>query len=261
MRFNIAWLEAMRLRALSSHDTLGLAVQILSSSFCGCNRQFCSLVPPMPVRCGLQPQLALALSEFFSSFRGSPSAEPAVSRIVFLRTSYFRSCNRCVGMTSGGGGSLVSALVEADTGSLPSIIFHDAIQLALAGCKSSWAAQVLQCFSALGEPLPLVADAPIAIDIDLLQEFFLRDRLASFDRLPQDPRLAPSAGVKLCTYHRWFGRPQNAACPSYWESPMGNAKLHRILRFRMGPHHLPVEEGCHFNLPRASRVCHLCNTD
>ena len=67
--------------------------------------------------------------------------------------------------------------------------------------------------------------------------------------------------LALCTYHRWFGRPQNAACPSYWESPMGNAKLHRILRFRMGSHHLPVEEGRHFNLPRASRVCNLCNTD
>ena len=157
--------------------------------------------------------------------------------------------------------SFWSALVEADTGSLHSIIFHDAIQLALAECKFSWAAQVLQCFSALNEPLPLVADAPIAIDIDLLQDLFLRDRLVSFDSLPQDPRLAPSAGVKLCTYHRWFGRPQNAACPSDWESPMGNAKLHRILRFRMGSLHLPVEEGRHFNLPRASRLCNLCNTD
>ena len=135
------------------------------------------------------------------------------------------------------------------------MIFQDAIHLALAGCKFSWAAQVLQCFSALGEPLPLVADAPIAIDIDLLQKLFLRDRLASFDSLPQDPRLALSAGVKLCTYYRWFGRSQNAACPSYWESPMGNAKLHRILRFRKGSHHLPVEESRHFNLPRASRVC------
>ena len=77
-----------------------------------------------------------------------------------------------------------SALVEADTGSLHSIIFHDAIQLALAGCKFSWAAQVFQCFSALGEPLPLVADAPIAIDIKLLQELSLRDKLASFDSLP-----------------------------------------------------------------------------
>ena len=191
----------MCLRGLSSHGTLGLAVQILSSSFCGCNRQFCSLVPPMLVRCRLQPQLALALSGSFSSFRGPSSAELAVSRKVFLWTSYFRSCNRCVGMNSGGGGSSSSWSAEADTGSLHSIIFHDAIQLALAGCKFSWAAQVFQCFSALGEPLPLVADAPIAIDIKLLQELFLRDRLASFDSLPQDPRLAPSAGVKLCTYH------------------------------------------------------------
>ena len=148
----------------------------------------------------------------------------------------------------------------ADTGSLHSIIFHDAIQLALAGCKFSWAAQVFKCFSNLGEPLPLIADAPITIDIYLLPEHFMRDRLASFDSLPQDPRLAPSAGVKLCTYHRWFGRPQNAACPSYWESTMGNAKLHRILSFRMGSHHLPIEEGRHFNQPRASRVCNLCNS-
>ena len=29
----------------------------------------------------------------------------------------------------------------------------------------------------------------------------------------------------------------------------------------LGSHHLPVEEGRHFNLPRASRVCNLCNTD
>ena len=41
---------------------------------------------------------------------------------------------------------------------------------------------------------------------------------------------------------------------------MGNARLHRILRFRMGSHHLPVEEGRHFNLPRASLVCNLCST-
>ena len=40
---------------------------------------------------------------------------------------------------------------------------------------------------------------------------------------------------------------------------MGNAKLHRILRFRMGSHALLIEEGRHSNQPRASRVCNLCN--
>ena len=95
--------------------------------------------------------------------------------------------------------SFWSALVEADAGSLHSMIFQDANQLALARCKLSWAAPVFKCFSALGEPLPLVADAPIASDINLLQELSLRDRLASFDSLPQDPKLAPSAGVNVCT--------------------------------------------------------------
>ena len=80
-----------------------------------------------------------------------------------------------------------------------------------------------------------------------------------FDGLPQDARLTPSAGVKRCTYHRWFGRPQNAACPSYWESPLRNAKLHQILRFRMESHHLPIEEGRHLTLPRANRDCKLYN--
>ena len=156
--------------------------------------------------------------------------------------------------------SFWSALVEADAGSLHSMILHDAIQLALAGCKFSWAAQVFKCFSALGEPLPLVADALIALDINLLQEPFLRDRLASFDSLPQDPRSAPLAAVKLCTHHRWFGRPQNATCPSYWESPMGNAESHQILRVQMGSNHLPTEEGRHLRRPRARRVCKMCNT-
>ena len=87
--------------------------------------------------------------------------------------------------------SFWSALVEADTGSLHSMIFHDAIQLALAGCKFSWAAQVLQCFSALDEPLPLVADAPIAIDINLLQEFSCGTGLRALTaclRIPDWPR-------------------------------------------------------------------------
>ena len=237
MRFSIAWLEAMRLRGLSSHDTLGLAVQILSSSLCDCKRQFCSLVPPMPVRCGLQPLLALALSGIFSSFRGSSSAEHAVSRKVFLRKSYFRSCNRCIGMTSGGVGSLVSGrlwlrliqVLYTASSSRMRFSWPGRVQIKL-GCPG------LAVLFNFGEPLPLVADAPIAIDINLLQELFIRDRLASFDSMPQDPRLASSAGVKLCTYHRWFERPQNAACPSYWESPMENAKMHQILRLRIGSH-------------------------
>ena len=57
-----------------------------------------------------------------------------------------------------------------------SMIFHDAIQLAPAGCKFSWAAQVFKCFSALDEPMPLMADAPIANGTRSM-ELFLPNRL------------------------------------------------------------------------------------
>ena len=42
-----------------------------------------------------------------------------------------------------------SALLEADAGSVASMILYAVIQLALAGCKFSWAAQVVKCFCKL----------------------------------------------------------------------------------------------------------------
>ena len=62
------------------------------------------------------------------------------------------------------------------------MIFHDAIQLALAGC------QVFKCFSTLGEPWPLLADSPVTIDMNLLQELLMQDRLADFDGIWQQPK-------------------------------------------------------------------------
>ena len=47
----------------------------------------------------------------------------------------------------------------------------------------------------------------------------------------------------------------------YWDRvPMSTAKLQRILRFRMGSHLLPIEQGRHLRLPRHRRVCRLCHT-
>ena len=39
---------------------------------------------------------------------------------------------------------------------------------------------------------------------------------------------------------------------------MSTAKLQRILRFRMGSHLLPIEQGRHLRLPRHRRVYRLC---
>ena len=93
-----------------------------------------------------------------------------------------------------------------------------------------------------------------------LPHAFSASRQASFAGLPPDPRSSPSAHVKSCTYHRWFSRPMGCKSASYWNIPMGTAKLQRFFRFRMGCHRLPIEQGRHLRLPRARRVCRLCGT-
>ena len=80
------------------------------------------------------------------------------------------------------------------------------------------------------------------------------------DAVPLDPRSCPGRGVKLCTYRRWCSRPADQICPVYWEVPMSTANLQRILRFRMGSHLLPIEQGRHLRLPRHRHVCRLCHT-
>ena len=94
---------------------------------------------------------------------------------------------------------------------------------------------------------------------DELQLSFQMQRQAAFDAVPLDPRSCHGPGVKLCTYRRWFS-PAHQVCPVYWEVPMSTAKLQRILRFRMGSHLLPIEQGRHLRLPRHRRVCRLCHT-
>ena len=193
MRFSIAWLEAMCLRGLSSHTPLGLAVQnsvqlllrLQQAILQSCASYACEVWAPASACIGPCRDLQQLQRTFLRRACRVKKSIPV--DIIFQELQKMRWHDFWWRRVS----SFWSTLDEADTGSLHSMIFHDAIQLALAGCKFSWAAQVFQCFSALGEPLPLVADAPIAIDINLLQELFLRDRLARFDSLPQVPRLAP----------------------------------------------------------------------
>ena len=106
----------------------------------------------------------------------------------------------------------------------------------------------------------MASGAPAAIASFALLHAFSASRQASFAGLPPDPRSSPSAHVKSCTYHRWFSRPMGCKSASYWNIPMGTAKLQRLFRFRMGCHRLPIEQGRHLRLPRARRVCRLCST-
>ena len=72
------------------------------------------------------------------------------------------------------------------------------------------------------------------------------------------PRSCPSAGAKLCTYHRWFSRPNPQVTEPYFELPLSRRSLGQLFRFRLSSHSLPIEQGRRAKLPRAMRFCPFC---
>ena len=116
------------------------------------------------------------------------------------------------------------------------------------------------CVQQHGVHVPIVNGDPVAVGCFELQRAFAHERQAHAQSLPLDPRTAPSAGVRLCTYHRWFLRPEGKSSVTYWDVAISNRRLHRIFRLRMGAHHLPIQMGRHLQQPRSIRVCHMCHS-
>ncbi len=70
------------------------------------------------------------------------------------------------------------------------------------------------------------------------------------------PRTAASAGVKLCTYLRWFAPPPGRGLVLH--IPVRAEQMNKFIRFRLGCHDLPVEVGRYAGVPRHSRLCLRC---
>ena len=106
MQFSIAWLEAMRLRGLSSYTGLGCA----NSVHLLLRLQQAILQPCASYACEVWAPTSACIGPFRDLHQLQRTFLRRACRVKksILWTSYFRSCNRCVGMTSDGGGSLVS---------------------------------------------------------------------------------------------------------------------------------------------------------
>ena len=153
-----------------------------------------------------------------------------------------------------------TALATAGCTSIRNHVFRDSLALAARGCSYNWAAQVSACLQQHGVHVPIVKGDPFAIGSFELQRAFVHERQAHLQSLPLDPRTAPSAGVRLCTCHWWFSRPEGKSSVTYWDVPISNRRLHRIFRFRMGAHHLPIQMGRNLRQSRSRRVCHMCRS-
>ena len=83
-----------------------------------------------------------------------------------------------------------------------------------------------------------------------------------WENLHVSPWTAPSKGVKLCTYHHWFGRPSNLRFEPYYELPVSISKLRALVQSRLGSHTLPSEQGRFARPALPSHLCRctVCNT-
>ncbi len=97
-------------------------------------------------------------------------------------------------------------------------------------------------------------------DVLAFRKAMLSKEMSVWQGLHMSPRVAPSPRAKLCTYLRWFARPDRVLVKSYYELPMSITKLRSLFHFRMGSHSLPVEQGrlARPGVPRHLRSCTFC---
>ena len=112
-------------------------------------------------------------------------------------------------------------------------------------------------------PLSIRVDAMDMIDITALRHHIVQLRDSVWGGLDICPRTCPSALSRCCTYARWFARPSNVHARSLLDIPVSAACMRGLLRFRMGCHHLPRDEGswARPQVPRLERFCRLCATN
>ncbi len=117
--------------------------------------------------------------------------------------------------------------------------------------------------ASLGVPSPFSVGRIRNVDHLAFRKAMLARDMSVWGGLHISPRGAPSEGAKLCTYLRWFARPDRISTEPYYELPLPVTKLRSIFHFRVGAHSLPVEQGRIEmpKVPRHLRRCTFCATN
>ena len=148
-------------------------------------------------------------------------------------------------------------------GSIYSTIALDGCRAAVGSSRRNWAWSMFKAIRATGYELSIRVDAMDMIDITALRHHIVQQRDSVWGGLDICPRTCPSTLSRCCTYARWFARPSNVRACSLLDIPVSAACMRSLLRFRMGCHHLPRDEGswARPQVPRLERTCRLCATN
>ena len=155
-----------------------------------------------------------------------------------------------------------NSLSSKPNGTFYKVIALDCCRDAVLTSRHNWAWSMFKAIRATEYELSIRVDDMDAIDVIALRQHLAQQRDAVWDGLDTCPRTCPSEKARCCKYSRWFARPLGKHARSLLDIPVSAACMKGLLRFRMGCHRLPRDEGswARPNVPRLQRVCRLCTT-
>ena len=126
--------------------------------------------------------------------------------------------------------------------------------------RHNWAWSMFKAIRATGYELSIRVDDMDITDIPALRQHMAQQQDSVWDGLDVCPRTCPTHKSRCCTYARWFARPQGKHARVLLDIPVSAPCMKGLLRFRMGCHRLPRDEGAWVRprVPRLERVCQLC---
>ena len=149
-------------------------------------------------------------------------------------------------------------LAELPAANLYKRVALDDIADAIRSDVRNWAWSVRKTMDDVGYTLPWQEGRMTSIQPALVLQLL---RSAWWDRLRAVdvcPRTAASRGTKLCTYMRWFARPEHSLGCTVLDMSVRPQQLRAFMRFRLGCHDLPIEAGRHAGIARQHRTCTRC---
>ena len=130
---------------------------------------------------------------------------------------------------------------------------------AVVGGASNWASAFMKGLRRLAYDFIVRVDRLDAIHMRRVLQLLDADRDKVWQHLDICPLTCPQPRSQLCTYLRWFARPDGLKRPGPVLRQRLSAKMMGVLlRFRMGCHGLPKDVG-RASVPRMQRVCPRCD--
>ncbi len=147
---------------------------------------------------------------------------------------------------------------------LPANNFHR--QVALDDCwdavtrnVKNWAWAFMRGLRRIGYQFIIRFDTLVPVEVASVMQLLDAQALQVWDDIDICPRTCPSSNATLCTYHRWFARPDCLRHPcQLLQQPLSARCLRLLLKFRMGCHSLPNVSGRWARVPRPQRLCMRC---